>query len=108
MSKQQKPINKPSIKPLSLLKTNHGPLSVLLNSGSYVPPDCEILIVQLGVGSRDKGLKREVVVNTNTESVKLDLFHKHIKKDTTEISPHVFQRCFFKTDIEAKEWLING
>ena len=70
-------------------------------------PDCEILIVQLGVESRDKGLKREAVVNTNTESVKLDLFHKHIKKDTTEISPHVFQRCFFKTDIEANQWLKN-
>jgi hypothetical protein len=59
------------------------------------------------VGSRDKSLKRQAVVNTNNEGVNLDLFHKHIKKDTTEISPHVFQRCFFKTDIEANQWLKN-
>lgn len=72
-------------------------------------PDCQILMLELSAESRDKGLKREAVVNNNTESVKLDLFHKRTNKGTSEtLEPsHVFQRCFFETDKQARQWLTN-
>lgn len=70
-------------------------------------PDCEILMVNLAKECRAKGLKREAIVNKNTKSVKLELFHKHSKQYTGEPSPSQFQRRFLKTDTEAKSWLKN-
>ena len=69
--------------------------------------DCELLIVKLSAQCREKGLKREAVVNNNIESVKLDLFHRHAKNHTPRTSLDAFQRRFFETDTEAKEWLKN-
>lgn len=70
-------------------------------------PDCKLLIVELTKHCRDNGLKREAVVNSNTASVKLDLFHKNMKKQTSKASPDVFERDFFETEKEAREWLKN-
>ncbi|WP_293747196.1 hypothetical protein [uncultured Paraglaciecola sp.] len=70
-------------------------------------PDCELLIVQLSVECKRLGMKREAIINTNIESVKLDLFHKYTKKQPSKALPDVFERRFFKTDSEAKEWLKN-
>jgi hypothetical protein len=70
-------------------------------------PDCEILMVYLAKECRAKGLKREAVVNKNTKSVKLELFHKHSKQYTCEPSVSQFHRRFLKTDTEAKSWLKN-
>ena len=70
-------------------------------------PDCELLIVKLSAQCREKGLKREAVVNNNIESVKLDLFRRHAKNHTSRTSLDAFQRRFFETDTEAKEWLKN-
>jgi hypothetical protein len=68
-------------------------------------PDCELLMVKLAVKSRENGLKREAVVNINTKSVKLELFHKHSKEDYFEPSTIQFQRRFLETEEEANVWL---
>jgi hypothetical protein len=70
-----------------------------------VYPECELLLVQLFTECRDNGMKREAIVNNNTASVKLDLFHKHAKIDKPEIVFDGFKRGFFKTEKEAREWL---
>jgi hypothetical protein len=48
--------------------------------GNCAPPDCELLMRQLAKECIAKGLKREAIVNNNIESVKMDLFHKYLKK----------------------------
>lgn len=68
-------------------------------------PDCELMIVELTKYCRDNGLKREAVVNSNTASIKLELFHKHLKKQASTSLPAVFQREFFKAEKEARAWL---
>lgn len=70
-------------------------------------PDCELLMRQLWAECWGKGMKREAVINNNIQSVKLDLFHKHTKQGSLKVSPDVFQRCFFETEKEAREWLNN-
>ncbi|MFT4809292.1 MAG: hypothetical protein ACI9LX_002639 [Paraglaciecola sp.] len=70
-------------------------------------PDCELLMVQLVAKCRDKSLKREAIVNCNIKSIKMELFHKHSKNNPSQISPEEFQRRFFETDTEAREWLKN-
>lgn len=78
-----------------------------VNEWELCTPDCELLTVTLVAECKAQGLKREAVVNSSTESVKLDLFHKHAIKHTSETSPDEFKRCFFETDAEARLWLKN-
>ena len=52
-----------------------------------VHPDCKLLMPQLTAKSRGKGLQTEAIVNQNTETVKLDGFHKHTPKNTSETLP---------------------
>lgn len=70
-------------------------------------PDCELIIVELSAHCREEGLKREAMVNKSTESIKLELFHKHLSNNTPESPPHVFHRHFVKSQAEAKEWLMQ-
>jgi hypothetical protein len=76
-----------------------------LNEWELCTPECELLLVKLFVECRSKGLKREAIVNNNTASVKLDLFHKHSKGYISETSSDGFKRGFFETDTAAREWL---
>ena len=52
-------------------------------------PDCELLMILLVAEYRDKNLKREAIVN-NTKSVKIELFHKNSKINSTINRPDVF------------------
>ena len=60
-----------SIKPF-----NGGPWVLISNVEEWelCTPDCQKLMMQLAVECRSKGLKREAIVNSNIDSVKLDLF----------------------------------
>lgn len=78
-----------------------------LNEWELCTPECELLLVNLFRECRSKGLRREAIVNINTASVKLDLFHKYAKKYICEPSSDGFKRGFFKTATEAKEWLAH-
>lgn len=75
-----------------------------VNAWELCTPDCQLLMGQLAKECIAKGLKREAVVNENIESVKMDLFRKHTIKNTTKTSLDAFQRSFFETDTEAREW----
>jgi hypothetical protein len=78
-----------------------------LNEWELCTPECELLLVKLFTECRSKGLQREAIVNSNTSSVKLDLFNKHSNSYNCEVSPDGFKRGFFKTTSEAKEWLTS-
>jgi len=68
-------------------------------------PDCKVLIAKLSAKCKGKGMKREAIINSNTESVKLDLFRRHTIKQSSKALPDAFERCFFETEKEAREWL---
>ena len=68
-------------------------------------PDCQALMMQLIVESKEKGLKREAIVNSNTQSVKLDLFTRYSNLEPSENTDTSFLRQFVKTNIEAENWL---
>ena len=68
-------------------------------------PDCQTLMMQLIVESKQKGLKREAIVNSNTQSVKLDLFTRYSNLEPSEDANTSFQRQFLATNNEAENWL---
>lgn len=88
---------------------HHKPWALISNVNDWelCTPDCELLMGQLLAECRGKGIKREAVINSNIQSVKLDLFHKHTKQQSLKPPPDVFQRCFFETEEEARKWLKN-
>ncbi|WP_299079799.1 hypothetical protein [uncultured Paraglaciecola sp.] len=91
-----------SIKPF-----NGGPWVLISNVEEWelCTPDCQKLMMQLAVECRSKGLKREAIVNSNIDSVKLDLFDKSARQDVPKPSTDSFQRHFVATDQDAVRWL---